>query len=56
MQSHNMSLRAAARKYGVPKSTLNFKGKNSGHKDTCGLSLILTAREQSDLVKSVFIS
>ncbi|CAH1978113.1 unnamed protein product [Acanthoscelides obtectus] len=48
---NNMSYRNAANKYGVPKSTLEFKIKNPGHKDTCGPNLILSAREESDLVR-----
>lgn len=48
---NNMSYRNAAQKYGVPKSTLEFKVKNPGHKDTCGPNPILSAREESDLVR-----
>lgn len=48
---NNMSYRNAANKYGVPKSTLEFKIKNPGHKDTCGPSPILSLREESDLVR-----
>lgn len=46
-----MSLRRAAKKYGIPKYTLEFKLKNPGHKDTCGPLPILTTQEELELVK-----
>ncbi|KAL1498417.1 hypothetical protein ABEB36_009223 [Hypothenemus hampei] len=51
VNNNAVSLRAAAKKYGVPKSTLEFKLKNPDHKDTCGPSPILTLREESQLAK-----
>nr|XP_022909351.1 uncharacterized protein LOC111420562 [Onthophagus taurus] len=51
VKNNNMSYRNAAHKYGVPKSTLEFKIKNPGHKDTCGPNPILSTREESDLVR-----
>jgi helix-turn-helix, Psq domain. len=51
VKNNNMSFRNAAHKYGVPKSTLEFKIKNPGHKDTCGPNPILSAREESELVR-----
>lgn len=51
VKTGQLSLRTAAKKYGVPKSTIEFKLKNPGHKDTCGPSPILTAREESVLVE-----
>lgn len=45
------SIRATARKYGLPKSTLEFKLKHPDHKDTCGPSTILTSREEEILEK-----
>lgn len=51
VKNNEISLRAAAKKYGVPKSTLEFKLKNPGHKETCGPSPILTVGEELKLVK-----
>lgn len=51
VKCNKLGLRAAAKKYGVPKSTLEFKLKNPGHKETCGPSPILTMREELQLVK-----
>jgi hypothetical protein len=38
MKSDETSLRAVAKKYGVPRSSLQFKIKYPGHKNTCGPS------------------
>lgn len=51
LQSGGSSLRAVSKKYGVPKSTLDFKIKNPGHKDTFGPSPILTNDEEDTLVR-----
>lgn len=51
VKAKTMGLRAAAKKYGVPKSTLEFKVKNPGPKETCGPSPILTFREEFQLEK-----
>lgn len=51
VMNNKMGLRPAAKKYGVPKSTLEFKVKNPDHKETCGPSPILTIREESQLEK-----
>lgn len=48
---NSLSLRAAAKKYGIPKSTLEFKLKHPGHKTTCGPSPILNGEEELELVK-----
>lgn len=56
VKNSNMSYRNAAQKYGVPKSTLEFKVKNPGHKDTCGPSPILSLREETDLVRLDFFN
>lgn len=45
------SIRGTAKKYGLPKSTLEFKLKNPGHKDTCGPSSILSSEEETLLEK-----
>nr|CAH7736050.1 unnamed protein product [Callosobruchus chinensis] len=51
VKNSNMSYMAAANKYGVPKSTLEFKIKNPGHKSSCGPSPILSVREEYELVR-----
>nr|CAI5862386.1 unnamed protein product [Callosobruchus analis] len=38
------------KKYGIPKSTLEFKLEHPGHKDTLGPSLILSDKEEALLV------
>lgn len=45
------SYRSAEEKFGIPKSTLEFKIKHPGHKDTCGPSPVLTSEEEECLVK-----
>ncbi|XP_031359109.1 eukaryotic translation initiation factor 5B-like [Photinus pyralis] len=50
-QNGNTSLRAIAKKYAVPKSTLEFKLKNPDHKQTFGPSPVLTNSEEATLVK-----
>lgn len=49
IQQHGGKLRATAKKYGVPKSTLLFKLKNPGHKETFGPRPILTTEEENML-------
>jgi hypothetical protein len=47
MQSDRTSLRAVAKKYGVPRSSLQFKIKNPGRKKTCGPSPVLSNEEEN---------
>lgn len=47
IQQHGGKLRSTALKYGVPKSTLSFKLKNPGHKETFGPHPILSAEEEN---------
>ncbi|CAH1966946.1 unnamed protein product [Acanthoscelides obtectus] len=51
VKNSNMSYRAAANKYGIPKSTLEFKIKNPGHKNTCGPSPVLSTKEEYELIE-----
>jgi Zn-dependent peptidase ImmA (M78 family) len=51
MQSDGASLRAVAKKYGVPRSSLQFKMKNPGHKNMCGPSPVLSHEEESTVVR-----
>lgn len=51
VKNNEILLRAAAKKYGVPKSTLEFKLKNPGHKETCGPYPILTVGKELELIK-----
>lgn len=44
------SLRNVAKKYNVPKSSLEFKIKNPGHKETFGPNTVLTEDEELRLV------
>lgn len=49
-QQNGGNLRATAKKYGVPKSTLSFKLKNPGHKETFGPRPVLNIEEENILV------
>jgi hypothetical protein len=51
MQCDGNTLRAVAKKYGVPRSSLQFKIKNPGHKKTCGPPPVLSNEEESTLVR-----
>ncbi|CAH1989648.1 unnamed protein product [Acanthoscelides obtectus] len=53
VRNSNMSYRAAANKYGIPKSTLQFKIKNAGHNNTCGSSPVLQTKEEYELVERI---
>jgi len=46
-----LSYRSASEKYGIPKSTIEFKIKNPGTKDSFGPSPVLTLAEENSLVK-----
>lgn len=50
IQNGTESYRTAGKKYGIPKSTLEFKLKHPGHKETLGPSPILTSEEEALLV------
>lgn len=49
--SKTESYRSAERKYGIPKSTIEFRIKHPEHKSTYGPSPILTEDEERTLVK-----
>lgn len=51
LQTPGASYRKIADKYGIPKSTLEFKKKNPGHKSTFGPSPILTDEEEEILTQ-----
>lgn len=53
MQNDGTSLRAVAKKYGVPRSSLQFRLKNPGHKETCGPCPVLSTDEERTLVRLV---
>ena len=42
-----LSLRAVAKKYDIPRTSLQFKLKNPGHKESFGPSPILSHEEQT---------
>lgn len=46
-----LSYREVESKYGVPKSTIEFKLKHPGHRDTCGPATILRENEEQSLEK-----
>lgn len=48
--SKKESYRAAERKYGIPRSTIEFRIKHPERKSTCGPSPILTEDEEKTLV------
>nr|CAH7753587.1 unnamed protein product [Callosobruchus chinensis] len=50
IQNGTESYRTAEKKYGIPKSTLEFKLKHPGHKETLGPSPVLTLEEEALLV------
>ena len=46
-----LSLRAVAMKYGRPRTSLLFKLKNPGHKESFGPSPVLSHEEERTLVR-----
>jgi len=46
-----LSLRAVAKKYGIPRTSLQFKLKNPGHKESFGPSPVLSHDEEQTLVR-----
>ncbi|KAF2893013.1 hypothetical protein ILUMI_13160 [Ignelater luminosus] len=52
IKTNNLSLRAATKRYDLPKSTLAFKLTNPGYKDSCGPAPILSAQEELALEKT----
>ena len=46
-----LSLRAVAKKYDMPRTSLQFKLKNPGHKEYFGPSLFLSHEEEEALVR-----
>jgi len=46
-----LSLRSVAKKYGIPRTSLQFKLKNPGHKEFFGPSPVLSRGEQQTLVR-----
>jgi len=46
-----LSLRAVAKKYVIPWASLQFKLKNSGHKESFGPSRVLSHEEEQMLVR-----
>jgi len=46
-----LSLRAAAKKYGILRTSLQFKLKNPGHKESFGPSSVLSHEEEQTLVR-----
>ena len=46
-----LSLRAVAKKYGRPQTSLKFNLKNPGHKEFLGPSLVLSHEEEQILVR-----
>ncbi|XP_072389546.1 uncharacterized protein [Diabrotica undecimpunctata] len=51
VQNGTASYRTAEKKYGIPKSTIEFKLKHPEHKDTLGPSPILACEEENTLVR-----
>jgi lambda repressor-like predicted transcriptional regulator len=51
MQSDGTCLKVVAKKYGVSRSSLQFKIKNPCYKNTCGPSPVLSDEEESTLVR-----
>jgi hypothetical protein len=43
------SYRNVSIKYGIPKSTIEFKLKNPGHRKSCGPPPVLTTEEENSL-------
>jgi hypothetical protein len=48
---HELSLRAVARKYCMPQTSLQFKLKNPGNKESFGPSPFLSHEEEQTLVR-----
>ena len=46
-----LSLTPVAKKYGIPRTSLQFKLKNPGHKESFGPSLVLSQEEEQTLVR-----
>jgi len=46
-----LSLRAVAKKYDIPRQSLQFKLKNPGHKESFGPSSVLSHEEEQTLVR-----
>ena len=46
-----LSLRAVAKKYDIPRTSLQFKLKNPGHKESFGPSPVLSHEEEQTLVR-----
>ena len=46
-----LSLRAVAKKYDIPRTSLQFKLKNPGNKDSFGPSPVLSHDEEQTLVR-----
>jgi len=46
-----LSLRAVAKKCGIPRTSLQFKLKNPGHKESFGPSPVLSHEEEQTLVR-----
>jgi hypothetical protein len=46
-----LSLRAVAKNYGIPRTGLQFKLKNPGHKEAFGPSPVLSHKEEQTLVR-----
>ena len=44
--NHELSLTAVAKKYGIPRTSLQFKLKNPGHKGSFGPSPVLSHEEE----------
>lgn len=54
MKINKLGLKAAAKKYCVPKLTLEVKLKNPCNEKTCGPWTILTLRDELQLVKRLY--
>jgi len=46
-----LSLRAVAKKNGIPRKSLQFKLKNPGHKESFGPSPVLSHEEEQTLLR-----
>jgi len=49
--NREFSLRAVANKYGIPRTSLQFKLRNPGHKESFGPSPGLSHEEEQTLVR-----
>jgi hypothetical protein len=45
--NRELSLRAVVKNYGIPRTSLQFKLKNPGHKESFGPSPVLSHEEQT---------